>query len=394
MPKGKINLTCLLFSCALSLFLYILAARAFFIAGWNFDILMKNHWLFAWQKWQAGWVIQTPKEIIYFTSLVLLIPGWLLTWLLMYLLPWKKILGFPILLWQKKKKEKLIQKSIEAAKGPANMQEALAVKKAPKEQIKPIRISPDKAKEIDRLRGKRSTPTPMASPQSAQQQEGTFFQEEAVGGFSESGYSEQGNFIEQGTSTSVQKKEGPTLEEQALQRVQLWNGLAETLEKANVFIFREMKINSYPTNIIAVTQESVFILSEGPAVGEEWTIAEDEQIPVWRVGKDSISSPLRPLVKARDDLKKYIEEELPQQASLAVNACLILDHGNITNPPDLITKLETWDISVLRMGTSSVEALPGTNALIEYIKSQPASTQEVNDAVAVAILDLMEADFG
>lgn len=85
---------------------------------------------------------------------------------------------------------------------------------------------------------------------------------------------------------------------------------------------------------------------------------------------------------------------MPQYAGLDVNCCMILDHGNVTNPDELLKYLETWDISVLRMGSCQTTSLPDTHALTEYIKSQPASSQALNDAVAVAILDLMETENG
>lgn len=85
---------------------------------------------------------------------------------------------------------------------------------------------------------------------------------------------------------------------------------------------------------------------------------------------------------------------MPQYAGLDVNCCMILDHGNVTNPDELLKYLEAWDISVLRMGSCQTASLPDTHALIEYIKSQPVSSQTLNDAVAVAILDLMETENG
>lgn len=388
MKKGRLHLTCLLFSGILSLVVYFFLMRAVFIAGWNFHIDRYDHWLFAWRKWNAGWVIKNPREILYFTLLVLLIPGWLFTWTITYILPWKKILGWPMSVWKERKKRKLLQKSIEAAKGPAALPEALAAKKTPKEHPKGLRISPDKVKEIDKLRGRKTSGMPAPAPRSPapeQPRSNVFSSGNEAGTFAEGG-----NFIEAGTPVV---RTGPTREEQALERVRLWEGISEALERNNVFIFREMKIHGYATNIIAVTAESVFILSEGPAVGEKWLVAEEETIPVWKVGKDAIASPLRPLVKARDDMKEYLEKEQPACADMTVNACLILDHGNIENPKELIETLETWDISVLKMGTCTTEMLPGTSALMEYIKSQPPSSQEINDAVAVAILDLMESDF-
>ena len=70
---------------------------------------------------------------------------------------------------------------------------------------------------------------------------------------------------------------------------------------------------------------------------------------------------------------------------------MLLDHGEIKNIPELLSYIEQVDVSVLRMGNCQSKDLPDSNALIEYIKSLPQSNQETNDAIAVAILDMMEA---
>ena len=72
---------------------------------------------------------------------------------------------------------------------------------------------------------------------------------------------------------------------------------------------------------------------------------------------------------------------------------MIFDYGELKNVSDLMPILESQDISVLRMGDAfKTQSLPDSGALIEYIKSLPPSSQETNDAVAVAILDLMETE--
>ena len=155
-----------------------------------------------------------------------------------------------------------------------------------------------------------------------------------------------------------------------------------------------MKIKSFPVNILAITQEGLFLLCEGPDTGANWEVREDADPAVWKTTEGDIPSPLRPMLEARQALQNYFESEMPQYSDLGINCCMILDHGNIINTDELLKSLEEWDISVLRMGICKTSALPDTNALIEYIKSQPVSSQALNDEMAVAILDLMETENG
>ncbi|MBR1777751.1 MAG: hypothetical protein IJ752_04110 [Alphaproteobacteria bacterium] len=254
-----------------------------------------------------------------------------------------------------KKKAKLQAQSLAAALGPANRQEALLTKKEPEKVIK---ISSQKLHHIDQLRGK---------------------------GSSASHSSHTGNAV-QGQATPANA---------GLDRFTLWENLAKGLEAEKIFTLRQMKIRSFPVNLFAITQDSLFLLCEGPEQGNVWETEDEASPAVWKTETgEKISSPLQDMVNARSVMQKYIKDKIPQHAKLGINCCMILDHGDISNTDKMLTFLDKWDISVLRMGTCKTSALPDTNALIEYIKSQPASSQELNDAIAVAILDLMEIENG
>ena len=100
------------------------------------------------------------------------------------------------------------------------------------------------------------------------------------------------------------------------------------------------------------------------------------------------------MVNAKSVLEKYLHEQNPEYKNLIVNCCMIMDHGHITNVNALLPFLEEWDISILRMGSCKTPDLPDTAALIEYIKTQKPSSQALNDAVAIALLDLMDTENG
>ena len=353
MKKGKIRLIPLLFSAVIAAALFFVIARSIFSYCWGFDLISYRHWNHIIEKWKSGWVLHKPKEVMFFIGLLLLLPGYFGTLFLVYVFPLKKILLFPKTFFENRKKAKLQAQSIAAALGPANRQEALAAKKEPEKTIK---ISSQKLHHIDQLRGKGAT----------------------------AGHTEKSSSVQTNASSA----------DQAAIRFDLWEKLANTLESRKIFILRQMKIGTFSVNLFAITQESLFLLCEGPDEGENWEVDEDASPAVWKTENGAIPSPLRPMVKAKATLQKYFQQEMPEYAGLNSNCCMILDHGNVLNTDTLLGQLEKWDISVLRMGSCKTASLPDTNALIEYIKSQPASSQTLNDAVAVAILDLMETESG
>ena len=359
MKKGKTNFFHLLFSAVVGAVLFYIFAREFFLFFWNFDLISERHWLHIWNKWRSGWVIHKPKEVLFVIAVLLLIPTYLLTWFSIYIIPWLKILRLPLTLSEKKKKERLQAQSLAAALGPADIQKELSAKKEPEKVIK---ISAQKLQHIDQLRGKKTNLHHSAAVQTNPH------------------------------SSAAPKK--ISKEDEAVQRFDLWKNLAQTLEQENLFVLRRMKIKSFPVNTLVITQEGLFLLCEGPADGHSWEIHEEANPPVWQTETGSIPSPLRPLLEAKNLLHTYLSEKLPQYANMDINCCMILDHGNVTNTDDLLKFLEEWDISVLRMGSCQTNSLPDTHALIEYIKSQTVSTQALNDALAIAILDLMELENG
>lgn len=355
MKKGKIHLIPLLFSAMVAAVLFYVIARQGFLYFWKFDLLSERHWQHIIEKWKDGWTLRKPKEVMFFLGLLFLLPSYFGVWLLVYIFPLKKILLSPKTFFDNRRKAKLQAQSLAAALGPANKQELLAAKK---DSDKVIKISSQKLHQIDHLRGKGAT-----------------------------GHNEDD------TAHHTKQTAAPKAND-VVSRFELWENLANGLESKKIFILRHMKIKSIPVNTFAITQEGLFLLFEGPEEGENWEVCENVSPAVWKTEKGSIPSPLRTMVEAKNVLYEYLANETPLYSNLGINCCMILDHGNVTNPEEMLKYLEKWDISVLRMGTCKTSTLPDTNALIEYIKSQPEASQTLKDAIAVAILDLMEADNG
>ena len=356
MKKGKIQFIPLLFSATAAAALFYIIARYSFLYFWRFDLSSSQHWGHILQKWQNGWTLRTSKEMYFVAALLFLIPGYLIFWFIVYRFPLKKILLFPISFAQNRKKAKLQAQSLAAAIGPADRIKTPVSKKEQKKTAKTVKAPSEKMQLINQLRGKGVTQH--TAPESA-----------------------------------PLKKETPVSkampEQENLSRFDLWEKFANSLESANIFIVRQITIKNVVFNLIAFTQNGLFLIREAPEESADWETHDGDTPAVWKTGKGDIPSPLAPMIETRELLQTYINEHFSEYSNISLNFCIILDHGTITNPEAFLAFLEQNNLSALRMGSCKTTALPDSSALVEYIKSQPASSAEMNDAFAVAFLDLM-----
>lgn len=80
--------------------------RVIMLENWRFDMFWPLHWVYAWNLWVAGWVIDTPKEWAFVLIILSFIPLWLTGWIALSMVSWEnialKILKFPLMLFKDK----------------------------------------------------------------------------------------------------------------------------------------------------------------------------------------------------------------------------------------------------------------------------------------------------
>lgn len=356
MKKSKTSPLSLLFSALLAAVIFYFATEMLFKHFFGgFDLYSSQHWHHILAKWKNGFVLRTTKEYLFFTALIALLPGYFVLWFAVCRFPFAKVLMAPTDYFRNRKKKELEARSLAAAVGPLDKKE-----NKPKEPAKKIRISAENLNRINQLRGKTD---PAAARKESHQEEKT----------------------EQRSIPVISRRND------ADEPVDLWDNMVENLEKGGVFVLRQMKITSVPFDVVAITQNALFLICAGPEGSSVWKTADEASPAVWKTEKGEIPSPVIPMINAKKALQDYLKEHFPEYAALTVYCCMILDHGHISNTDVFIPFLERNDISVLRAGSCQTEALPASDALIGLIGAQPESSKELNDAVALSILDLMEA---
>lgn len=85
--------------------IFIEGIRVIVLENWRFDIFWPPHWVYAWDLWQSGWIIDTRKEWAFVLILLTFIPLWLMGWIVLSLVPWEtilyRIICFPFRLFKK-----------------------------------------------------------------------------------------------------------------------------------------------------------------------------------------------------------------------------------------------------------------------------------------------------
>ena len=89
--KPLLILTRIIFvGCFWSIF-FLEGIRVIMLRNWRFDIFNNDHWLYAWNKWNDGWVIDDPKEWAFVLIILTFIPVWLCGWAALSMVRWEKI---------------------------------------------------------------------------------------------------------------------------------------------------------------------------------------------------------------------------------------------------------------------------------------------------------------
>ena len=79
---------------------YLFWLQRLMVAVWKFNPMSKQHWLYIWNEWKNGWVIQSLSEWMFVIILFMTIPVMLTGGALLCAVPWLKwfkiIILFPI----------------------------------------------------------------------------------------------------------------------------------------------------------------------------------------------------------------------------------------------------------------------------------------------------------
>ncbi len=119
--------------------LFLEGIRVIMLTNWHFDILRLDHWLYAWNLWLAGWVIDDPKEWAFVLIILTFIPVWLTGWTALSMIHWGNLLA-DILELPLKIFKKLFENQVQKIAASASVK--VVKKKKSYKEIRPRSIRP------------------------------------------------------------------------------------------------------------------------------------------------------------------------------------------------------------------------------------------------------------
>ena len=291
---------------------YFFWLQRLMIAMWGFNPMSRQHWLYIWNEWQRGWVIQSVREWLFVIAIFAMIPVWVTGSALLCTVPWMKwfkiILLFPVRLIRSRMKKRQKEKTAARPK---------VTKKKSYKQTRPpaIRAGSGKVKHIDKAPEKEETvqaPASAAAPVSAPAK-------------TEQRATEAPSSASKPSSGGSQAISG--------------GSIMDVLRSAGYRLISDAKIAGKKIDFVAVAAEHILLCLIDSENGD-WLADEErfnDEEPLWFSESNHRISPVRVVLNAKEALSPILTG--PAQG-MEVKTMVVIRQGTIINAEDMF---EVWD---------------------------------------------------
>ncbi len=296
------------------------------IAMWGFNPMSKVHWIYIWNEWQGGWVIQSLREWMFVIALFAMLPVWFTGWAVLCTVPWIKwfkiILLFPI---------RLIRSKIKKRQKEKNAARPKVTKKKSYKQTRPpaVRAGSGRIKHPEKAPNKEHEPT-QAPTQNAPSSISEKKQQSTQNG---------SNVV--GTSVSG-------------------NSIMDILRSAGYRLISDAKIAGKKIDFVAVSAGHLLLCLIDSESGD-WLADEErfnDEEPLWFSESNHRISPVRIILNARDALASILSG---QARNMEIKTMVIIRQGTIINAEDMFEVWNNLNVTVCRYedgGPEELESLP------------------------------------
>ncbi len=349
--------------------LFLEGIRVIMLTNWHFDIFRVSHWLYAWNLWLSGWVIDDPKEWAFILIIITFIPVWLTGWGSLSMINWdkiiKKIINFPFKILQK-----LIEKPVNKIASTASVK--VVKKKKSYKEIRPrsIRppmeenaysISPEKRASLTGVPVKSQSKSfaPMSAKPAAQQPKEfnhSLFKLDEEDNFDFDLFEEpkQDDVKKEETAekeskqdNNKNKKNTPVQKNNQPVRSNT-NSTLEILKQKGYEVISGASIKNIPIDFIGVSKTQICLCLNDKEPGD-WLADEErfnDEEPLWFSESSHRISPVRKIDIAKNTLKEKLSSN---NFSFEIEAYVIEQIGNIINAEDMFEIWNNMNINVTRI---------------------------------------------
>jgi len=384
---------------------YGVVGRTLIYSIWGFDPAYNRHWIFLWQMWQDGWVIDTTPEWIFLFVILLFIPVWLIGWLLLSKVKWGQILWnlckaplsflrhiyndrfrIKTLIITRRKSYRRIRPNPLPYFVPSSTASAKPKKNKKRKDGKDSEKMYNKMDELSGQKGHKKARDAEYMPDeddfTAQKEK------EKESDASSSGLTrkeildslhqsvEKNNeknqennpeedsrrFAEAPTwDTSKEERIKPsevvlTPEEEQALKIKSHEDSRDMLKVRGFKVLENVDIDGIKVDFIGLSEDSVLLCKFDDVKGD-WLADEDSvnnENPSWFCEDIHRESPAFMLITAGQKFK----ETLKLSDKVSINYILAIEGGNVINAPDMAEVWEEENISVCRVGTGKPVSLP------------------------------------
>ncbi|MBO4520962.1 MAG: NERD domain-containing protein [Alphaproteobacteria bacterium] len=282
---------------------YLFWLQRLMVAVWKFNPMSKQHWLYIWNEWKNGWVIQSLSEWMFVIILFMTIPVMLTGGALLCAVPWLKwfkiIILFPIRFILKKIKDK------EKDKKPTRLK---VTKKKSYKQTRPpaVRAGSGKLKRPEPAEADAKSPAPAAAPTEHVSQKDQTPQRASS------------------SSSSSSSSSGSVM---------------DILRSAGYRLISDAKIAGKKIDFVAVSADHILLCMIDSESGD-WLADEErfnDEEPLWFSESNHRISPVRVVLNARDALSSALTGSAK---GMEIKVIVVIRQGTIINAEDMF---EVWD---------------------------------------------------
>ena len=373
--------------------------RVILLTNWHFDLIDSRHWLYLWDLWTNGWVIDDKREWAFILIILSFIPLWLTGWASLSLIKWELIFKNIFLKLRNLYRKYILKNAKEENQNITVMKPVIKRKKSYKE-IRPRNLSTIRSTPAENtpppspIANNRTLPnvkpivmpTPIAPAQTSSILDHSLFkfddgdsdfdlnfddldkiqskpqesepapkpaleQESKTPSRNERKQDRSGKQSNDGNNRKDNKKNNrplPTAATQAPTPKNIGNSSLEIIKQKGYQVITSATIKNNFIDFIGVADGQLCICVVDKETGD-WLADEErfnDEEPLWFSESSHRISPVR----GADIAQKYLSEKLQENGfDFKISTYVIIQYGNIINAEDMF---ETWDnmhINVVRI---------------------------------------------
>lgn len=358
--------------------LFLGLLRTFMIARWNFDPLRGDHWVYGWQLWINGWMVDTLYEWSFIITLLAVFPLWLTGWALCEEVNWSKHIDQ----WANKLsfvKKVIPVQTAEEVVAPVAEVSTTVRKPHPLHAVSRVHtISETKHTKPEEL------PPPVPKPEQPPHGDSKSLPSALPGRSSV-------NLSEPLLSPSKPVSEDKSVSSTEVSAVRPKLGppppviFDRILSRAGYKVIPDVVLGGQKVNFLGLSQNKALLLMTDMSEGD-W-LADEEKFnnedPLWFSESSHRVSPVFQVQKAREALRKIFEETI-QKKDYQIGAMLVMSQGHIINADDMRADWKKLDVQVTRFAAGKPLMLPDITDILKIDSEKEASPEFVEEVSKLA----------